>query len=472
MIFQSIVAQALALLARIVIFRYLDKDDIAVASWAASASSFIFWMQPALGEVLVQRQKRFKRWVNPAFWVTIYSGAAIVVASLLLGPFLMPLYHHDWRVAPLIVLACGSSVLAALGTLWVSEQSIQFRFRQLAMIATVGSLYCTVLTILMARLQTGPWAIAVPVTSVNGVLLVLYVMVGKFRPRRPPRLAALLSVTRPGMMIAVAGFFGSLVMQFDNFSVGLFQSPADLAAYALAFSMSYQAMGLLSRGLRGVMLPAFSALVANPERRVPAYLEALRLSCWICMPSLILPIPVMGFLVPLVFSSKWVQAVPLVQIFLLGVGYIMVYMIAFTFMQALGHFRRYMITSIVHGVLFAAAVFVAAKFGNVLVVTTVVSASYALTSFVWAQLATTEATPRMRVAIAAAGFVPHLLACVGAGAAYLATGSIVSPWLRAIAELMVGCIVYAGLSWLFLRQSVYAAWERVRRLGGKVLPKA
>ncbi|MGN6367283.1 MAG: oligosaccharide flippase family protein [Phycisphaerae bacterium] len=458
---QSVVAQALQLGARVVVYRRLSEDEIAIATWSLSASMFLSWLAPPIGDVLVQRQRHFARWANTAFWVTAAASTLALVSGAILAP-VFGWWYHSWQVVVLVVLAGATSAFGNLPAVWVAEKTIAFRFRKIAQIAVVGSIITAALTIGMAILRMGAWTMVIPTLIANIAMFVLYVRDSQFRPGKPARLRRAILLIRPSMSLSVGAFFSQLVMQADTFFVGLYQR-GSLAPYQMAYALSCQLVQLLSKSLRSVLLTAFSGLQKDAQRREGSYLEALRLACAVSMPVTILPIPAAPLIVLTVFSRKWANATSLFQIFLFGMGFLVVYAIAFTSMQSRGMFRRYLVTNILLGLGFSAIIWPTTARGSVQQVAMTVVTIYVVTSILCAAAAS-PSSGRHRLNILMSILPPFLIAIAGATAGYfvgqLIPGGVMG-YAGAAVSLLAGSAVYGLGALVLMRRTVRTTAARV-----------
>ncbi len=480
-VIQSIVAQVLALLSRIIIYRRVDPHQIATAMYAMGACSFLGWLQPALVEILVQRKRHFKAWGTVAFWITAAAGGLALLAGVIVGPVLGYLNRNQYppfEVAALVMVTTVSMALTSLAVTYTAEQTIHFQFRRLAVIGTAGSIATAVLMIAMAFLKMGSWTLVVPATVANGVVLVMLACSGKFRPEglshaRPRRTGAML---RMGMLLTGTGFFSNLCLQADNFFVGQFRGE-DLAAYAAAYSMSFAFVQLASRGVRGTFLTAFTSMnAANNQdgdaRYQAAYVESLKLVALVIMPASILPIPAAHWAVALVFGDKWSPAmletaVPMFRIFLLGMGFVIFAAIAQTIWYARGWYKILFVSSLVTGVLFCALVGPTAAFFPVKYVAALVTAIYAVSSLVLAVMAAAPCPAATKWRVVWSGILPFALSCAAAGGAFWLVrllGLDLHGFIGAVASLFAGAAVFALLALLLMRPTVRTAWMRLGHL--------
>jgi PST family polysaccharide transporter len=458
---QSLVSQGAAFAARMVVYRTVPKDEIALAVWATSACAVLTWMQLPVSDVLVQRQGRFGRWANGAFWLSLAGAAAVMLGALALAP-LLSMASAEGRVMPLALCTALGAAPLGLSGVWAAEAAIGFQFRRIAAIAAGGALATAGTAVGLAAAGAGAWAVVAPPAMGNGVVLAAFVITGKFRPGKPQWPAALRLLT-PAAALAVGALFSNVMTQVDNFVIGLYD-PNALAAYALAFALTFQLLQLMSRSVRAVLLPGLAAV--DPRRWEAAYLHVLRGACVVCMPAALLTVPAVGPAIRLLFTDRWDSAVPLAQLLLAGMGFIVVQAIAFTAMQSRGRFGRYVAANMLVAAAFAGGCWAAAATGGAMAVAVAASALYAFTGLACAIAALPLPTARAAGRVVWAILLPTLLA---AGSLLAAVGIVRSSGLPPAGlgasgtTFAIGVCLYAFSAWMCMRPALRSLAHRLPR---------
>jgi O-antigen/teichoic acid export membrane protein len=462
---QAVIGQVLAFGARIIVYRELGKTeegklDIGLAIWVFSACNFLTWLQPLVGEVLIQRQTHFKRWANAGFWLCAFDALLLLVIGMVMGPA-MGFFRESWQVFPLVAVTTLSMGFAMISMVWIAEHTIRFDFRLMAWVGTAAAVAGAVSSIVLAYAGAGPWTLILPPLIINGLTAILLFKTSGFRPRLPvPRRWRLL--IGPSVVLAVAGFFASLVTQADKFFLGIFQ-PEALGAFAIAYALSLQMIQLVSRSLRGVLLPALSMNSTAIETRNQRYLETIRLAGLITMPASLLLIPAARPLL-LLLLPDWETMVPLFQVFQVGMGFTVLHVIAFTAMQSWGLFRRYLFVNVVMGTIFVPLMWGVASQANVTFVAGTVVVYYVLTALATALLAIWTAPGRLPAKVISAALVPWMIGAASAAAGTwcaVMMGLAEADWRFAAVALTVGMLLYAACALVFMRAPVENARQRL-----------
>jgi O-antigen/teichoic acid export membrane protein len=350
-----------------------------------------------------------------AFWITAIAAVVLLIAGVLLGAVLALVNRHKYPpvlIAAEVLVTTLSMGLTSLATTFTAEQTIEFQFRRLAWIGSAGAILTAVLTIVMAYSGAGSWTLVVPATAANALVLGMLWRSGQWRPGsiRKVRLKRSWGLLKVSLLLTGAGFFSAICMQADNYFVGQFQAPEMLTIYMVAYSMSFQFVQLISKGVRGTFLSAFSRMAGNPERPTAAYIEAIKVAALVCMPACILPIPAAHAAVILVFTQSYEATVPLFRIFLSGMGFVVISAIAMTLLYARGTYRKIFHLNLYTAVIFCSVVGVTAAFGRVQHVAGVVTVIYVATSLVFAVAAAEPCDWRTRGRILWGAVLPCLIA--------------------------------------------------------------
>ena len=163
---------------------------------------------------------------------------------------------------------------------------------------------------------------------------------------------------------------------------------------------------------RGVMLPAFSGISDDVERRERAYLRSMQLVSLICMPACILLAPAAPALVRLILSREWDSSARLMQIFLLTMGFAVTGGIAVMTIQSRGLYKWCLAITGIDAILFVAVVWPVAALYDIIYVALSVSIVYAVFGTVHPIIASLPSSRATKWRILEAIVAPFVLAVV------------------------------------------------------------
>jgi O-antigen/teichoic acid export membrane protein len=427
---------------------------LSVASIASTVSSF------HLSRVLIQRREWNEADVSQAFWLSLAMNLFGALVLALMAPGAASLFGEP-QLRPMIWVVAAAVFFQALPTIYSTALYRQLRFRSVALIHLGQSVLLNGLTILLAILGFGVYALVLPlVVSALYLGAVCRLAAGRIPLGRPcpeqwPRL-----LTPAAWLMGVAGCT-ALQGYGSNFVIGLAHDPTVAGIYYWSFSLSGQAVFLLVSKLQDVLFPALSRLNGDPERQGVAFKKICEALTLATVPVCVLQVLLARPGIELLFHERWEAAIPVVQWLSLGMLTQPLGMMASSFLLARGCYRR--LAALTAGVALAVtgAAAIGAHFGQAAVIARWTGMSLLLTNLVAGAVTLRQFDLRWRSRFFEST-VP-LLAVIPC----FCVGWLVECLVGAPALVMMGMVclgvgaVYALLVWWF--------WPEVgRELAGKL----
>jgi PST family polysaccharide transporter len=364
MLLQTVFGKLAGIVTQVVLGRLLLQDDFALVGLAYVVTAFAGIVQDAgLSQVLIHRQRRFRQWSNIVAWMSLASG--LCAAALIAGaaPVAARIYQEP-RLVPLLLLLAAGAPLNTIGVVPGVLLQITMRFRFLAIAQFGFTLLTASLTILMATLDCGPYAIVVPPMLTAVVRGVIYWSVARPPLRYHPDFGRWRYVLGDSALILASAFFVTVTMQADNLVLGLLATKDVLGAYYFGFNLSMQTTLLITATLTSVLFPVLSKLQHEPQRQCAAFLQAARIVALVGVPACVLQASVADPIMRAVFGTKWLAAIPIVQILSVGSALQLVNAPAMSLIQAQGRFKIMFRLTVLLSMLFLMLVIVGAMAGG------------------------------------------------------------------------------------------------------------
>jgi PST family polysaccharide transporter len=273
-----------------------------------------------LEDVLLQRQKHFHRWSNPAFWISLLSGCVASVAMIAAAPIARLVYHERAMLGLTLAMSMGFP-LTNLSLVPLAKLRIDLRFRTLAALGLVNNALVSLLTILFAWSGCAaysfiwPRLICAAITAGGAWYLARATIKPKFEFRLWRRL---LSV---GMSTFGTRITFLLVTNGDYLTLGLMYPASVVGAYFFAFNLSTQTTALVVANFNNVLFPALCKLQADVNRQGKAMLRGLRMLATIAIPCCFLQAALAGPGIHVLFQPKWYPAIPILQVLSIGMAF-------------------------------------------------------------------------------------------------------------------------------------------------------
>jgi PST family polysaccharide transporter len=171
-------------------------------------------------------------------------------------------------------------------------------------------------------------------------------------------LASPIVITRPKLQrsklliansLAVTGVYLSngIVSQGASVVLGAISSSSSVGLYYFASRIAVQPLLMLAGSFSNVLFPALSQFRDNVARQRAAALKACHMISLIVTPACFLQAALAGPVVRLLFPSRWIEAIPLIQVLSIGLAFDAVSWAAGPLLHARGEFKRSLLYSFV-----------------------------------------------------------------------------------------------------------------------------
>jgi O-antigen/teichoic acid export membrane protein len=260
----------------------------------------------------VQREKLERNQIDALFLVNCAFGLILTVLCLLSAPYIATFYHHP-ELTKVIVASSGMLFLSAIGVQPNALLRRQMKLKELNLCAFCSLSISVVVTIVLAWLGFGYWALVVQLVLQQAITTALSFPMSGYHPRFPLHLMNIGTLLTFGGYSAAYGIVNYFARNLDNVLVGKFWGATALGYYSRAYFLM-TLPGMLVLGVfSGVLIPAMASLRKEPARMQSAYLRAIRLITVLgCSLAVGLAVTAPE-LVDFVYGPKWRAIVPILM---------------------------------------------------------------------------------------------------------------------------------------------------------------
>jgi O-antigen/teichoic acid export membrane protein/glycosyltransferase involved in cell wall biosynthesis len=283
----------------------------------AIASIYISFMQvlvaQGFGMAIIQRKVLDREHLDSAFWIAIGTAVLLCLLTFLFAGKIAKLFHEP-SVAPVISCLSLSFVFYALAAVPMAILTRELDFKALAIRSLVATSIAGAVGLGMAFAGFGVWSL-VGQQLLNAFLgfICLWWSVS-WRP--------ILEISKRhlrdlyGFSLSVAGndvlwFFSQ---KSDQTLVGYRFGSVGLGPYSLASRVVTLLYEGITAPLQSVAFPALSKLQSEPERFERALYKFCETCGFVAFPVFAGILALAPTLVPLLFGTKWMAAIPILQI--------------------------------------------------------------------------------------------------------------------------------------------------------------
>lgn len=337
-----VIGKVFIFLALVVLGWILTGEDFGVLAIVAAVIAFVrVFHDGGVSMVLVQRgEVEFERLQGAGFWLamTISSLAAIVLASI--SPWIASVYQDDRLVNLLCVLAL-SLPLGTPANMLRAKLQLDLRFRTIAMLTAAKFVIRSLGMIVLALLGYGVMCFIIPTLFVVLFEGVATFLVTRAQPwRSPVRLKEWFPLLKDSSWIVFAASFRGLARTGNYLVLGLLLPKALVGLYFFGYQLTIQITFLVALNLRHVMFPVMTKLAKEPARQSKAIVRTIQMLMLVAAPASMLIAAIIRPVEELVWRLKWVEAVPLMQIFAVVSPMLILTEVVHAAMTSRGQFRR------------------------------------------------------------------------------------------------------------------------------------
>jgi lipopolysaccharide exporter len=266
-----------------VVARNLSPSDYGVVGFALIIMNFLFhFSDMGVFTAAIQRRTLDQQSLRSAFTLRVMLSSGAFVAAQLVAPLAHHLFEHP-AITNVVRLASFNYLATMIGFMSFIMLTREHNFRALVIPGVAGSVARTILAVTLVLLGWKYWAVVLADLGANLTSSVAMQLVRKIPIRFEVDWADFREFLRIGTPSIGGGLLVFLILNMDNFLVGLKMGSAKLGYYALAFSWGAFICGFLSDTVNSVMLPAFSAMQDDTAAMRRWYLKSVDMAGFVAV---------------------------------------------------------------------------------------------------------------------------------------------------------------------------------------------
>ena len=307
------------LLATIILARFLTKEDYGLAALVMTINEFVLvFTRNGIGTKLIQADSdhveslsREAYWLNWLLFIGLFCSQVVTA-------FAVSWIYQDQRViVPICVLGLVLLIMP-IGLVQASLIQREGRFKVIALAQLAQVSTDNVLSAILAISGFGLWAIVLPKVLVAPIWLVVMLKNHPWRPHGRPTSNHWGELMGFGGSILGVELLQTLRSNLDYLIVGRFLSLESLGVYYFAFNAGAGiSLGIMNATKASVLSHLCEARdnLADFKAR---YFQSLKIMGTAIVPLVLLQSTLAPFYVPIIFGSRWDNAIPILIIICLS----------------------------------------------------------------------------------------------------------------------------------------------------------
>jgi PST family polysaccharide transporter len=293
--------------------RLLSPYDYGLAAVVLTTNEFanVFTLRAGIGSKLIQADEQdVKVLCDTAYWMNWILGGALFIIQCA-AAFPIAWFYRDNQV---ILPICVAAIVYLMLPIFAVQSAMIQRENRLnitALCNVTQSVLGNILTIVLALLGMGMWAIILPIVLTAPVWIVINLMNHPWRPTTSFTLKRWQEIANFARNILGGELLDKLRANLDYLLVGRFLGVDALGIYFFAFNAGLGISLNVINSLTWPLFPHLCAVRGNFKQFKERYFNSLKTIALVIVPLVLLQSSLAPFYVPIVFGQKWVTAIPI-----------------------------------------------------------------------------------------------------------------------------------------------------------------
>lgn len=300
--------------------RLLSPYDYGLAAVVLTTNEFanIFTKGFGIGAKLIQAdQKDLKILCDTAYWMNWILCSSIFIIQCIAAFPIAWFYGSNSVIWPI----CVSGLVYLMLPIYAIQNAMINRENRLKIIALCNLLQSAIantLTIGLAFLGMGMWAIILPIVLTVPVWIVINLRNHPWRPTRSFTLDRWQEIAGFGKNMLGSELLNQLRANLDYLLVGGFLGVNALGIYYFAFNAGLGISLNVINTLTWPLFPHLCAVRKDKEQFNRRYFKSLKTISLVIVPLVIIQSILAPFYVPIIFGEKWTTAIPILMLICLS----------------------------------------------------------------------------------------------------------------------------------------------------------
>ncbi len=404
------------------------------------------FVQSGFNTSLIQKRTVDEADYSSAFYI---SGAIAFVLYIILyfsAPAIASFYGQPVFIPVLRVL----SVTLFFGAVTSVQSAVVARnmeFRRLCLASLFAALCSGIIGVFLAARGFGLWALAMQQFFYSFFIMIMLLFLVKWRPRLLFSVKKAEELFSYGWKILCSGLIDTVFNNVYGLVIGKLYNSAMMGQYSRGNQFPALIANNLGAAIQSVMLPAFSASQEDKDRLKRMVRRSIVTSSYLVFPMMAGLIAVAEPMVKLLLTDRYLPCVPMLRMLCIAYATWPLHVANLQAINALGRSEIFLKLEIIKKAVSMAALLISIPFGIYTMV-----ALKAVTDFICTFI---NAYPNKKLLnysffeqwkdVLPSLFLSAVMCLVSYGIQYVIEGTL----LTLVVQILVGVVVYAGLSWLF-----------------------
>lgn len=310
---------------------------------------------------LIQNKEVDEKDYSSVFWVTLIISFFFYVLLFSFSGSIAEFYCIPNIIWPFRIL-CFVLIPGAFNSIQLAILSRNLEFKKIFISNIVGTLFAAVISISMAYLGYGLWALValnLSNTILTGFIMLITV---QWRPKFIFNITRVKLLFGFGWKLMLSNIIDTLFQDLNNLIVGRFYTVSMLGIYNRGKQFPQAGITCIVGAIQSVMLPALAKLQDDKDHAKDIMRNVLALSSFFCFPIMAILAGIAEPLVIFLLTDKWRDSIIFLQIFCFVYSFWPIHVANLQAINAMGRSDIFLKLEIVKKIINLSLLFFAIKF--------------------------------------------------------------------------------------------------------------
>lgn len=298
----------------LILARLLNPQDYGLMALVMVVVGFFqFFNEIGLGSALRQRTEITPEQLDGSFTLSLLISVTLFSLVYAASPWIAAYYEHPELLSVLRLVAL-SFIIGAGSTVSDALLARAMLFKHVASVEFVTILVQSALTLILAWLDYGVWALAWGFVAGQALRASLIVFLARWRPRKLGEMRAASELMRFGLSVTYSRLTWFVYSNGQTAIIGKTLNAQAVGVYAMAESLANLLTGQITSMVISVASPLFAKLQHDMKRLNNVLLRMTKGIALINFPIVIGMACTATELVPVVLGPQWMEAILPLQV--------------------------------------------------------------------------------------------------------------------------------------------------------------
>ena len=294
--------------------RLLSPDDFGLIGMIlVFVSIALIIVDGGFASALIQKEEIEEADYSTAFYINVGFAVILYIAFYFVAPMVAGFYA-DGRLTVLLRVLGITLILNSFSVVQIAKVKRELNFRYLSIVSIVSSLVGCSAGVIAAFCSMGVWSLVIQNLVISGMKSFVLFVSSKWKPRFIFSLRSLKKQFGFGSMVLFSNLTDTLYGNSVPLILGKMFPPQTLGLYTQARTLENVPNQTLTAIVNQVTFPIFSRMQDDPAKLLTGIRKVSRCLVWINFPLMILLFLIADPLFRILYTDKWIGAVPLFQI--------------------------------------------------------------------------------------------------------------------------------------------------------------